>query len=451
MDPGDYLPNHFSLLLQINELSQGALIANSFLIGFLLVCCALLSGSETAFFSLGIAELNLLRKNYKSTAYKIINLLEHPRKLLATILIANSFVNIGVAISSYTLISSYIDVEQHRLLGLLIEVVAVTFVLVLFGEVLPKVYAAQHNIRVALVMSAPLALLQKLVYPLSAFLVSFTNIIEKRLSSKKTEVNVEEINHAIDIAVDHKANKQEVSILKGIIKFGNIIVRHIMKARTDIIAADYTLNFSELLAFVKEAGYSRIPVYIDDIDTIKGVLFTKDLIEHLDKPSTFNWHELIRPAFFVPEQKKIDELLREFQQKRNHLAIVVDEYGGTQGLVTLEDIMEEIIGDIKDEFDESDDRFMRIDENNVVLDGRYLINDMCQVLNLPTTQFDTVKGESDTVAGLMLELIGRIPKVNDFVVHEQFKFTATQVVKMRIAKVMVTILQPTAQAPVVKK
>jgi gliding motility-associated protein GldE len=434
--------NIFNLsLLLVNSISaadQSAIIVYLVIIFFLLVCSALLAGSEVAFFSLTTKELTLLRKKYKQSAQQIIVILEHPRKLLATILIGNSFVNIGIAILTYTIIHFF---ELLKWQEVLIETVAVTFILVLFGEVLPKVYASQNNVRVCLAMFAPLRIMSQIFSPLSNFLISFTNIIEKKLLSKKqSEVNTDEINHAIDLALHDKTSKQEMNILKGIAKFGTISVKQIMKARPDILAADYSFNFTELMQFVNDAGYSRIPIFQEDVDTIKGILFTKDLLHHLNQPDNYNWHELIRPPFFVPEHKKIDDLLKEFKALRNHLAIVVDEYGGTVGLVTLEDIMEEIIGDIKDEFDEGEEfNYHKINESTYVFEGKILLNDFCRVMNVSVDFFNDVKGESDTIAGLLLELFGKIPRVNESISYKEYKFTIQHLDRMRIAKVLINI------------
>ncbi len=426
------------LINAISTQEQSAIIVYLVIILFLLLGSAMLAGSEVAFFSLTTKELTLLRKKYKNSAQQIIVILEQPRKLLATILVGNSFVNIGIAILTYAIIEPF-HLKEWQVF--LIEIVAVTFVLVLFGEVLPKVYASQNNIRVSLLMYVPLRLLSRIVSPLSFLLISFTNIIEKRLLSKKqSEVNTDEINHAIDLALQDKTTKQEMNILKGIAKFGTISVKQIMKARPDITAADYTLNFSELMRYVNEVGYSRIPIYQEDIDSVKGILFTKDLLKHINEPSDFNWHELIRAPFFVPEHKKIDDLLKEFKSLRIHLAIVVDEYGGTVGLVTLEDIMEEIIGDIKDEFDEGEEfNYQKLNESTYVFEGKIMLNDFCRIMNLNADYFDEVKGESDTVAGLMLELFGKIPRVNETISFKKFKFTVQNLEKMRISKVLTHI------------
>ena len=426
------------LINAISTQEQSAIIVYLVIILFLLLGSAMLAGSEVAFFSLTTKELTLLRKKYKNSAQQIIVILEQPRKLLATILVGNSFVNIGIAILTYAIIEPF-HLKEWQVF--LIEIVAVTFVLVLFGEVLPKVYASQNNIRVSLLMYVPLRLLSRIVSPLSFLLISFTNIIEKRLLSKKqSEVNTDEINHAIDLALQDKTTKQEMNILKGIAKFGTISVKQIMKARPDITAADYTLNFSELMRYVHEVGYSRIPIYQEDIDSVKGILFTKDLLKHINEPSDFNWHELIRAPFFVPEHKKIDDLLKEFKSLRIHLAIVVDEYGGTVGLVTLEDIMEEIIGDIKDEFDEGEEfNYQKLNESTYVFEGKIMLNDFCRIMNLNADYFDEVKGESDTVAGLMLELFGKIPRVNETISFKKFKFTVQNLEKMRISKVLTHI------------
>ncbi len=435
--PSVQLPLAF-LLNAPSGVTATFLFFNILLILVLLVCSALMAGTEVAFFSLASKDLTALRKKYKTSADNIIRLLEEPRKLLATILIANSFLNIAVVVVTYSILHPY---NLEPWLELLLEIGVVTFFLVLFGEVSPKVYANQHNIRVALLMAIPLGLMVRLFTPLSSFLSSFTKIIEKRLMKKKSaEVDADEIAHAIDIALHDKTSKQEVSILKGIARFGNISVKQIMRSRMDIVGIDYQLDFKALMAFVKDAGYSRMPVFMDDVDSVKGVLFTKDLLEYIDREADFDWHSLIRPPFFIPEHKKINDLLKEFQTKRMHLAIVVDEYGGTAGLVTLEDIMEEIIGDIKDEFDEQDEQhYSRINETTFVFDGKLLLNDVCRILNLPVDTFDDVKGESDTIAGLVLELFGKIPKVDEKVKFKHYEFKVQQMSKLRVARVRVEL------------
>jgi putative hemolysin len=434
--------NLVQISLIISQLSQSAIIVNIIIIAILIVCSALMASAEVAFFSLTSKEITLLRKKYVDSANSIIILLEQPRKLLATILIANNFFNIGIVIASYAIIRGFIDFDLHPVLGFIIEIVVVTFVLVLFGEVLPKIYAAQHNIRVALFMALPIGILTKIFSPLSRFLISFTNIIEQKLINKHSpEADTDEINHAIDIALHDKTTKQEMSILKGIANFGNISVKQIMRSRTDIVAIDYHFSFKQLIQFVKEMGYSRIPVFDDDIDTIKGVLFSKDLISYLQEKENFDWHFLIKETLYIPEQKKINDLLKEFQKERMHQAIVVDEFGGTAGLVTLEDIMEEIIGDIKDEFDETDELFSKVNDFTFIFDGKAMLNDVCKILHMPVETFDEIKGEADTIAGLVLELCGKIPKPSDQVKFKQFEFTVIQMHKMRISKIKATIIK----------
>lgn len=439
-EPPSIIVNSILSATPLLQIAHESISISELAIKLLITCiliffAALMAGAEVAFFSMASKDLSNLSKKYGKQADQILALLEQPRRLLATILIANSFINIAVVALTYSMLHPF---HLPALIEFLVEIVAITFILVLFGEVMPKVYATQHNVKMAVFMAGPITTMNKLFYPLSQFLISFTTIIERRWMKKTAnEMDAEEIAHAIDIALPENSSKQEVSILKGIAQFGNTSVKQIMKARPDIISLDYSLNFEEVKAQVKEHGYSRIPVFEDgDPDKVMGVFFSKDMMEYLDKGADFDWHSLIRKPFFVPENKKINDLLQEFQQKRMHQAMVVDEYGGTAGLVSLEDILEEIIGDIKDEFDEQEENLIqRTADNAYIMDGKVLLNDVCRALDLPTDAFDEVKGESDTLAGLLLELFGRFPRQNESIRHEQFEFTILQLQKMRIAKV----------------
>ena len=326
-----------------------------------------------------------------------------------------------------------------KIYSFLIQGLAVTFLLVLFGEVLPKVYATQNNMRMALFSAPIIKVLFSIFKPVSSLLVNSSNFIEKRMGSKQANnISNEDFEHAIELTVGHTATKEEVNIFKGILKFGNITAKQIMRTRMDVSGIDYAMNFEAVQAKAIEVGYSRLPVYDDSLDTIKGVIHTKDFLPHTDEVN-FNWHSLIRNAFFVHEGKLIEDLLTEFQQKRIHFAIVVDEFGGTSGIITLEDIMEEIIGDIKDEFDEDDLNYRKIDDNNYIFEGKMLINDMCRVLNLQAEIFEDIRGESDSIAGLILEISGRFPKINETVAFKEFKFTVLELEKMRIKRVKLRI------------
>ena len=436
MDYHSGLTNHL-LLMEINTQATTVLIV---LLLCLLILSFIVSGSEVAFFSLTYKDINLL-KTKQSLAYKrIVDLLEDPKILLASLLIANSFLNISIIIISNILIDDLIVFNSnYDWLQFAMKVVIVTFVLILFGEVLPKVMATQNNIRFAKEMGPIVELVNYLFKSLSRWLVKYSDIIEKKLANKSSgTITNEELYHAIDIT-DTGTNENEKNILKGILKFGNITVKQIMRARLEVHGIDHETKFDELMKHVSDLHYSRIPVYKDDLDEVIGMIHTKDLIPHLSQPADFNWHKLMRPPYFVHEQKLIEDLLRDFQSKRIHFAVVVDEFGGTSGIVTLEDIMEEIIGDIKDEFDEDDAPYKKIDDYNYVFEGRTMINDVCKVMELPVDTFDNVKGESDSLAGLVLELAGEIPPVNRTIPSGEFEFTVLEVLKNRINKIKITI------------
>jgi len=362
--------------------------------------------------------------------------------LLATILVANNFINIAIVISTNVLINSMIAPGLNQVLSFLIQVVSVTFLLVLFGEVLPKVYATQNNLRMALFASSFIRVLFSIFKPISSTLVSSTSFIESKLGSKiNKNISNEDFEHAIELTVGHTATKEEVNIFKGILKFGNISARQVMRTRMDVSGIDHDMTFAEVRHYCLEAGYSRLPVYKESLDKVAGVIHTKDFLPHINKDD-FEWHTLIRSAYFVHEGKLIEDLLKEFQQKRIHFAIVVDEFGGTSGIITLEDIMEEIIGDIKDEFDEEDLQYKKIDDNNFIFEGKTLINDVCRIIGIPSDTFEKARGESDSLAGLILEISGRFPKVNEVIKHEHFEFTVMALDKMRIQRVKMTIHPP---------
>lgn len=400
-----------------------------------------LSGAEVAFFSLTYKDINLLKTKQQDGYKRIINLLEQPKILLGSLLIANSFINIAIIVISNILIGELFHFERFNAawIEFLIKVVAVTFLLLLFGEIMPKVLATQNNIRFAKEAGPIVEMVSYMCSRMSTWLITYSDAIEKKLTSKTSAYNLEELDHAIDIATSTDASIKEKSILKGIIKFGNITVKQIMKTRVDVNGIDKETSFTDLLKLTGELHYSRLPVYEEDLDKVIGMIHTKDLIPHLDKADDFNWHQLIRQPFFVHEQKMIEDLLKEFQAKRIHFAVVVDEFGGTSGIVTLEDILEEVIGDIKDEFDEEETDFKKLDDNNYIFEGRTMINDVCKYMDLNVDTFDAVKGESDSLAGLVLELAGEIPTALQVVPCGDFEFTVLEVVKNRIQKIKVTI------------
>ncbi|GAA4459860.1 gliding motility-associated protein GldE [Nemorincola caseinilytica] len=420
-----------------------------FVVLVLLMMTALTAGAETAYFSLSAKDINFLKTKEKASARTASQLLEQPKKLLATILVANNFINIAIVITTDMLVNSMIhsmfpEAHPEGIVTFLIQVVSVTFLLVLFGEVLPKVYATQNNLRMALFSAPFLQGLTWLFGPVSRILVSSTRFIEGKIGTKASNISSEDFEHAIELTVGHTATREEVNIFKGILKFGNITARQAMRTRLDVSGLDHDMSFPEVRKYCIEVGYSRLPVYKDNLDTIAGMIHTKDLLPHIDNDE-LDWHTLMRPAFFVHESKLIEDLLKEFQQKRQHFAIVVDEFGGTSGIITLEDIMEEIIGDIKDEFDEDDLHYKKIDDRNFIFEGKTLINDVCRVIGLPSDEFDKARGESDSLAGLVLEIAGKFVSVNEVISYQQYDFTVMAVEKMRITRVKLTIVPPKAE------
>lgn len=434
----------FPLLLQASDsvfTSSGATIL-IIIVLILLLLTAITAGAETAYFSLSAKDINFLKSSDKSSARTAGLLLDQPKRLLATILVANNFINIAIVITTDMLVKMMLQgLHLSAIVSFLIQVVCVTFLLVLFGEVLPKVYATQNNLRMALFSAPFLQVLSWMFKPVSGFLVSSTRFIEGRMGTKSSNISNEDFEHAIELTVGHSATREEVNIFKGILKFGNITARQVMRTRLDVSGVDFDLTFPEVRKLCIEVGYSRLPVFKENLDNIVGMIHTKDFLPHIDNDE-FEWHGLMRPAFFVHEGKLIEDLLKEFQQKRQHFAVVVDEFGGTSGIITLEDIMEEIIGDIKDEFDEDDLHFKKIDDNNFAFEGKTLINDVCRIIGLPSDEFDNVRGESDSLAGLVLEIAGKFVAVNDVVSHQNYDFTILAVEKMRITRVKVTINPP---------
>lgn len=412
-----------------------------FLLIVLLLISFFVAGAEVAFFSLSYKDVNMLKTKHQPGYKRIVDLLENPKTLLASLLIANSFVNIAIIIISNFVIDALI-VFNNQLwwVEFLIKVLSVTFLLVLFGEVMPKVMATQNNIRFAKDAGPLVEGISLLFKGLSERLVTTSDFIERKLAKKSNaSYSLEELDHAIDITTDNEASQKEKNILKGIVKFSNITARQVMRARLDVSGIEFSTSFNDVVKKVEELHYSRLPVYKEDLDHLVGVIHTKDLLPFLYNSGDFDWHSLIRPPYFIHEQKMIEDLLQEFQNKRVHFAVVVDEFGGTSGIVTLEDIMEEIIGEIKDEFDDEDSSSAKIDDFNYVFDGKIMIYDVCKVMELPMETFDEVRGESESLAGLVLELAGEIPAANSVIVSGDFEFTVLEVEKNRLQKIKVSI------------
>jgi len=429
-------------------LNSNAQIGLAFMILILLILTALIAGSEVAFFSLSAKDINYIKQKEDKGYKTVLSLLENPKRLLATLLIGNNFLSIGVIISTNLLFNSLIQIDilfptipesMLTLLNIIVQVVIVTFFLVLFGEVLPKVYATQNNLRLSYFTAPFIKVLDNIFSPVSNFLVSSTYFIEGKLNQKsKNEISNEDMENAIDLTLGHTASKEEVNIFKGIVKFNDITVKQIMRNRHDVEAINLNWTFEEVRKQVLDTGFSRLPVYEETLDEVKGIIHSKDLLKHI-KEIDFNWHPLMRPVNFVHETKLIKPLLREFQMKRNHMAIVVDEFGGTSGIVTLEDIMEEIIGEIKDEFDDDELLAKKLDDTNYIFEGKTLINDFCRIIAVPVEVFDKIRGESDSLAGLVLEIAGKFPSQNEVVSFDNYDFTVVQLEKMRLQKIKVAI------------
>lgn len=407
----------------------------------LLLGSALISGSETAFFSLSSSQLEEIDTLNNSKSQRIIKLLNKPKQLLASILIANNFVNVAIVILSAYMTGILFNFSAFPVLGFIFEVVVVTFILLLLGEITPKVYANQYNIRFAMQVITPLYFIHNIIRPLSKTLAFSTSLVDRRISKKGHDISKSDLDDAIELTTGDISNEEEKNMLKGIVKFSDMETSEIMKARVDIEAIDLEESFGDIMSLVVQSGFSRIPVYKESVDQIEGILYIKDLLPYLTENQNFEWQKLIRPVFFVPENKKINELLQEFRQKKIHLAIVVDEYGGTSGLVTLEDILEEIVGEINDEFDdlESEIDYEKINDHSYIFAAKTSINDFCKVLKIDDEIFEDVEGDYDTMAGLVLELHGNIPKKGTIVKHKQFKFEILSLDYKRIKKIKVVI------------
>ena len=405
----------------------------------LLILSAMISGAEVAFFSLTKPELIKASESKSNYQKIVVSLLENPRKLLATILISNNFINILIVLI-FAYIGDYVfETISSNILKFLIEVVLVTFLILLFGEVLPKLYAARNSLRFASFMAFPLKVTCSLLSFVSFPLMSLTNVIENKLSKKQSNLSVEKLSQALELTSDEATTKDEQKILEGIVSFGNTETSQIMIPRIDIFALSNQESYEDVVSKIENKGFSRNPVYIENIDKIIGVLYAKDLLPFLNMKD-FHWQKLIREPYFVPENKKLDDLLKEFQEKKNHLAIVVDEYGGTSGIVTLEDVIEEIVGDISDEFDDDDLTYSKLDSNNYIFEGKTNLKDFYKILKVENPElFDENRGESETIAGFLLEVYGKFPRKNEIIKFHNYSFKIESMDKKRIKQLKVTI------------
>tara|TARA_R100001369_G_scaffold77371_1_gene106730 strand:- start:2208 stop:3509 length:1302 start_codon:yes stop_codon:yes gene_type:complete len=414
------------------------------LLFILLTFSALISGAEVAFFGLSQTDVNGIEEKKTAKGKIIVTLLDRPKKLLATILIANNAINIGVVLLFNNIGDTIFAEITYVILGLvpvrfLLEVVVVTFLILMFGEILPKVYANRNRHTFAFFMAYPLKVLDFLFSPLSLPMRSATIFLYNKLGKQKSNLNVGHLSQALELTSEGDTTVEEQKILEGIVSFGNTDTKQVMRPRIDIFALNEEMKFPEVLAEIKTHGYSRIPVFSQNMDNVLGVLYVKDLLPYIDR-KTFNWMSLIREPYFVPENKKLDNLLLDFQTKKNHLAIVVDEYGGTSGIVTLEDIIEEIVGDISDEFDDEDLIFSKLDDFNFVFDGKTALKDFYRVAKIEDEDdFEEKKGESETVAGFVLEIAGSFPKRGEVVMFKNYQFIVESLDKKRLKQIKITL------------
>lgn len=423
---------------------DSALLIKTITLVLLLICSALISGAEVAFFGLSQTDLNDLEEKKTTKGNFILKLLERPKKLLATILIANNAINIGIVLL-FSAIGDVLFAEITSVLfgvvsvRFLLEVIVATFLILMFGEILPKIYANRNRISFAHLMVFPLKALDFLFSPLSMPMRATTIFLYNKLGKQKSNLSVDHLSQALELTSEGDTTKEEQKILEGIVSFGNTDTKQVMSPRIDIFALSEDMKYPEVIGEIKKHGYSRIPVFSENMDNVLGVLYVKDLLPYIDR-KTFNWMSLIREPYFVPENKKLDDLLLEFQDKKNHLAVVVDEYGGTSGIVTLEDIIEEIVGDISDEFDDVDLIYSKLDEYNYVFDGKTTLKDFYRVVKIEDEEdFEAQKGESETIAGFVLEIAGNFPRRGEKVMFKNYQFVVESLDKKRLKQIKITL------------
>jgi magnesium and cobalt exporter, CNNM family len=435
-----------SLIVYVNTIEIS--IVSGFVILFLLLLCsALISGAEVALFSLKQVDIDNELEEQSKPMEIVSKLLQKPQKLLATILVANNFINIAIVIL-FASISDVLFKNINAVINLyffevqvvfFLKLVIATFLILLFGEILPKIYASRNNLKFSKFMAYPLKVLDVIFSPLSLLMQGITKSINNKLKKQKSNLSVDQLSQALELTSEDDTTKEEHKILQGIVSFGNTDTKQVMRPRLDIFALDQSLKYKEIIPKIIKHGYSRIPVYKDNIDAISGILYAKDLLPYLDQEN-FDWTNLLREPFFVPENKKLDDLMVEFQEKKVHLAVVVDEYGGTSGLVSLEDVIEEIVGDISDEFDVDDFVYSKIDDNNFVFEGKTTLKDFYKIIKIKDEAvFETRKGEAETIAGFILEASGSFPKIGNKINFKNYVFTIEALDKKRIKQIKVTI------------
>ncbi|MDT0649149.1 gliding motility-associated protein GldE [Autumnicola edwardsiae] len=418
-------------------------VISTLILLLLLLCSALISGAEVAFFSLTPA--NFVTEDGKRTKTQeiVIKLLDKPKKLLATILVANNFINIAIVLLFDSLADDLFGATDMEFMGVdfrfIVEVGLVTFLILLFGEILPKVYASRNNVKFSGIMAYPLNFLDTVFSPLSTPMRAVTLYIQDKFGRKRSFISIDHLSQALELTSEEDTTREEQKILKGIVSFGNTDTKQVMRPRMDIFALNEADNYKEIIPAIIENGYSRIPVYKENIDNVSGILYVKDLLPYINE-QVFEWTTLLREPYFVPENKKLDDLLSDFQSKRNHLAIVVDEYGGTSGLISLEDIIEEIVGDISDEFDDEDLIYSKLDESNFIFEGKTSLKDFYKIIKLEdTSAFEEQRGEAETLAGFLLEISGGFPKKNDEIIFLNYTFKVEVIDDRRIKQIKLNI------------
>jgi putative hemolysin len=403
----------------------------------LLIGSALMSGSEVAFFSFSPEEIEKLKSHKDKRSKSVLNLYNKPEKLLSTVLVANNTINIAIVLLAAFLSSKMFDFSSEPVLGFITNVVVITFLLLFFGEVMPKVYASRNHVSLALFMAYPLTFLEKLFQPVTSLLIWSSSFVKKRTMTRRSNISMDDLSDALELTSDDFTEDEK--ILKGIVNFGNINVSAIMCSRIDVTAIDIKSGFDKIVPVIIDSGFSRIPVYSGSFDNVKGILYAKDVLPYTNNPGNFKWQALLRPPYFVPETKMINDLLKEFQTKKIHMAVVIDEYGGTSGIVTLEDILEEIVGDITDESDDDQLLFRKLDEKTYIFEAKILLNDFCKVLDIEEDLLEDVRGESETLAGLILELTGEIPQKDQIIKYRNFVFRIESADRRKIKEIRVEI------------
>jgi putative hemolysin len=405
----------------------------------LLFGSALMSASEVAYFSFRPEDIERFKSNKHKRSKTALKLYNKPEKLLSTILVGNNTINIAIVLLAAFLSSRMFDFSNEPVIGFIVNVVVITFLLLFFGEVMPKVYASKNHVEVALIMAIPLTVLQKMLKPITSLLIFSSSFVKRRSGARHANISMDDLSDALELTSDE--NNEDDKILKGIVNFGNINVNAIMCPRMDVTAIDIRSGFDKIVPVIVSSGFSRIPVYSGSFDTVKGILYAKDVLPYTNNPAGFKWQALLRPPYFVPETKKINELLKEFQTRKIHMAVVIDEYGGTSGIVTLEDILEEIVGEITDESDQVESLYKKIDDKTYIFEGKILLNDFCKVFEIDEDLFEEVRGESETLAGLILELTGEIPQKDQIIKHAEFIFRIESADRRRIKEIRVEIVK----------